>query len=429
LNRNRIGAGALIVLASVAPAVAQPTPAPPTAPPPSVEILLDRTGIASPRFLNRRVPYSLAPTTPDAVAFVKFRSLVPDRDFVVAFSGADKNSQGDLEASGMTVSCSDKCKAVFRVRANGTVEVHADALRKAYPTATGVFRVALYNEDGDLANSQGYLTGAEKPTEPTNQSTFGASFNSSYGWDPDLASVTAPGSKNASISFATPFSGPIRAHATGAASITLRESLGSRADADFELSVKPAGDLGDPAITSPTVQATKYQIRAYGLSGGSFTAGRFDVAAPSASIASFESGDSIGAAYQIGAASLNGTWLFRRQFSARRINPTEEAAAKSVGLDEDHSVKILQIRGIHLGSAGLLSLYHSRAQFTRHDGNGDGVTPLTDGYQVRYRTIGGEAVFPIWSSAEHKSAQGVENNETTRHVATGRPATRLPRDH
>jgi hypothetical protein len=359
--------------ASVLPGGAQPGPAPGTPgaarqTPQRIDVLLDRLGVASPAFLNRRRPAYIPPAGDNVE--IMFTSLASDRAFIVSFSGIPEEARPELVRSGAQIgACRDgRCSAAIRVPPGGSAAVAVSALRAAYARAaigsTVTFTVAFFDDDTTPVNSRGYLTFFDAPyfAEPGSSTSWTGALSVNLTHDPDLSATIPPGQKTAAITTANPFARSSRTHVGGSATAGLKQNLGNRADFELELTAK-SGDFGQESA----LKASKYLANVYTSHGITLTGGRMDVAAPSEAIAFSESGDAVGFGVPVcepqrsderangqrrcfGYASAG--YVFRKQVAADGFTAKKAQEAIDNGaphLERTNRDLVLQIRDIRTG--------------------------------------------------------------------------------
>ena len=318
-----------------------------------IEIFLDRLGIASPAFLNRRRPAYIPATAADVD--LRFTSLT-DRAYIATFSGIPESERPELIRSGAQIgACRDgKCQAVIRVPPNASAEIPLRALRNAYTkNATGsavTFDVAFYDEDTTPANGHGYLTFYDEPyfIESSSSTTWTGALSVNLQRDPDLTNVIPDGGKTVAITPANPLGHNNRTHVSGSATAGLKQNMGSRADFEAELTAK-SGDFGQ----NSSLKASKYLANVYTSYGATLTGGRLDVAAPTESIAFEESGDALNGGASVGLGYLSAGYVFRKQSSADgfTLKTVQESIGKgAIQLDRNNRDLVLQWRDISRGS-------------------------------------------------------------------------------
>jgi hypothetical protein len=328
-----------------------------------IEVVLDRLGIASPDFLNRRRPAYI----PDSAADVEmmFTSEASDRAYVVTFSGIPESERAELVRSGAQIgACREgKCQASIRVPPGGSAVISLTALRRAYArTTTGstvTFGVAFFDDDTTPANSRGYVTFFDEPffTEPGSSTSWTGALSVSLQNDPDLSAAVPPGGTVVEITPANPIERPNRTHVNGSATAGLKQSMGSRADFEVELTAKN-GDFG----TESSFKASKYLANIYTSYGATITAGRLDVAAPTEAIAFAGSGDAINGGGRIGPGYGSIGFVFRKELTAEgfTVAKVDEAIKKGANsLDRNNQDVVLQWRDLKAGRfrAGVYGVY------------------------------------------------------------------------
>jgi hypothetical protein len=328
-----------------------------------IEVILDRLGIASPDFLNRRRPAYIPDS--DADIEMMFTSEVSDRAYVVTFSGIPESERAELVRSGAQIgACRDgKCQAAIRVPPSASAVISLTALRRAYARSTTgstvTFGVAFFDDDTTPANSRGYLTFFDKPffSEPGNSTSWTGALSVSLQNDPDLSAAVPPGGTVVEITPANPIERPNRSHVNGSATAGLKQSMGSRADFEVELTAKN-GDFG----ADSSFKASKYLANIYTSYGATITGGRLDIAAPTEAIAFAESGDAINAGGRIGPGYGSIGFVFRRELTAEgfSVGKVEEAIKKGANsLDRNNQDVVLQWRDLKAGRfrAGVYGVY------------------------------------------------------------------------
>ena len=280
--------------------------------------------------------------------------MIVDRTFVVSLSGINEADRGQLLLSGIKLTnCQNgKCKAQFHVSPGATPAVPIEPLRRAYaPNGSGTtvnISVAFFDDESELTNSTGYftlVTGAAF-SEPGSPTTWTVTPDSAGRLIP-ISACWSPKPESRLRSGGTPRDGDNRFHGGATATLVVNQGLGTRADAEIELTAK-SGDLGDPA-GEPTVKASRYRLNLYSLKGLSVTGGRYDVAAPSYSIAAQESGDAIGTTFRIGGGSAFGkaAWIFKNETTASKLTlPVFNKAVEDKDLDGDHYALVAELRDI-----------------------------------------------------------------------------------
>ena len=121
------------------------------------------------------------------------------------------------------------------------------------------FQVTFFDEDTTPSNNRGYFTlvDADHFVEPPSATTWTGGASATYAHEPDLSGLpyTPKGFKTPALSFATPWDRVTnRNHVTGGASLNVKQTLGTRADLEMELTAKK----GDSGVESSGVQASKY---------------------------------------------------------------------------------------------------------------------------------------------------------------------------
>ncbi len=381
---------------------ATPATGPSTEPSTWVKVLLDRLGVASPAFLNRRRPAYIPPTS--RKVFLEFTSVAPDRAFVVTFSGIPESERAELVLSGVQIgSCRDqKCKAALRVPPGGSASVPVGSLRNAYAQSgtgsTVTFDVAFYDDDNTPTNSRGYLTFVDEAyfTEPASSTTWTGALSVSLLNDPDLSGAVPSGRSSAVITSANPWNGMNRTHVSGSATIGIKQNMGNRADFEAELTAKN-GDFGQDV---PSVQSSKYLANVYTDYGATITGGRFDVAAPTNAIAISESGDAVNFGSRLGSfpAFASAGFVFRKELPMGSFNVAELQKAIQGGassLDRSNRDLVLQLRDLTAGRV--------RAALYGVVGDADrgrlrvpvGADPTLEGFDANYWTAGGEGIVTM----------------------------------
>jgi hypothetical protein len=323
----------------------------------TVLVLLDRTGVANPRFLNPRRPYFIGPenaaATPEQIktfqrnAVLRFESRLPDRTLRVVISSIKQASRWEFLAKGIRIrDCDGKtCSAQFLVAPLSWVTVPVSLLREAFVTegadqqGTGPlveFTVSLFDEEGELSNATGVvsLVQFDYLEPPAGGSKWTSSASATGGWAPDLSHLVTEKDGDPVISPATPQGDEIEGTVAAKASVSLTQKLGNKANAEFELRVK-----NGPFGQETKVEATKYRVNVLGNSGLKFSAGRYDVAAPSYSIAAEESGEAVGASW----GSSTAAYIFRKEVPDGLRDSLDP---KATHIDRDHAAGLLHLRDL-----------------------------------------------------------------------------------
>jgi hypothetical protein len=332
--------------------------APPTPPAraAAVEVLLDRLGVASPAFLNRRRP-AYIPASAGNVDLV-FKSIAPDRTFVITFSGIPEAERPELIGSGaQTTNCRDgKCQMAIRVSPGGSTRLKIVTLRNAYAKSevgsTVTFDLAFYDDDNTPTNNRGYLTFVDEPyfVEPASTTTWTGALSVSLLNDPDLSGTIPKDRKNPVITSASPWDRINRTHVMGSATLGLKQGLGNRADFEAELTARQ-GDFGADA---GSVGSSKYLANVYADYGAKITGGRFEIAAPTDAIAFSESGDAVNIGGRLGSlpAFASVGYIFKKELPEGSFNVEEVQKIVKAGgtsLDRNNRDVVLQVRDIAVG--------------------------------------------------------------------------------
>lgn len=365
-------------------------------------IVLDRSGISSWPYLNRRRPPLVRPG-PDA--YLRFRNTVSDREFVVTFGGISESERAELIRRGVEVGgCRNgTCQASFRVTPNGgQVDIPVTPLRNAYVKSgvgsVATFQVSFFDDDMTPTNSRGYLTFVDAPyvAEPQSLTAWTAGVSGATAYDPDLTTRVPKGQKAPRITFGTPWRYRNRFHVSGSATVGLKQTLGSRADAEFEFTAK-RGDFGQEASA---VQPSKYLANVNALYGLVLTIGKMDLAAPTNGIALFESGESINAAFPLGTARFSAGGIFRKQLPDGSFTVEEEKKAIDAGgsdLERRHVGEVYQLRDVWLGRVRT-SFYRIAGRSMRGQSftaDPAATPPALVRFNVDYQTTGVDAMFAV----------------------------------
>lgn len=321
-----------------------------------VIIRLDRTGVASPPFLNPRWPVLLGPTPPDTstpttretidswqdTATLVFTNRVADRQFIVTFSGIGEDARWAFLAEGFRLTDCEKgeCNAILVVPPGGRGDrkVPVKLLRTAYVknghAAVVAFDVELFHDDVDLANPRGYFSLV--PYDYLDQDGGGTKWHASttaqFGATPDLSDLQATPDDPAAITDTASRGRANDTKVSGSARISLKQSLGSKANGEFDVRLK-SGDFG----TKASVSATKYRLNVYGINGVDYSGGLFDIAEPSEAIAISESGENVGFHY----AFINVNHILRKHVPTQRKDVLD---FKETAAERNHSATLVQVR-------------------------------------------------------------------------------------
>jgi hypothetical protein len=378
-----------------------------------VEVPLDRTGVADWRLLNPRRTYVLCTTFDPAVyqktkrcavtgsdVFLRFKSRVGDRAFVVTFTDIASSKRNAFVEAGFRVSCSGgKCEAALQVDPNSPQGLPVTALVQAYvaadKAATPVkFTVAFFDEEAELSNPQGMFSLVEGgvPSEPPGGSAWSVTANADAAHDLDLSGLvpacpsgTSPCPTDPVVSLDSPRASGNRTHLAGTVRLALRQTLGNRANAEVEIQVKKADLGGEEGL--PTARATKYRLNIFATHGVTFSGGRYVFTSPSRSIALNEAGEGLTAAFR----GFDASYLFKKEV------PDDRIRRQLLGLDPgatgvdsgDHWTAIVQYRDLKLVSSGSL-LLNSVAVFGNEE---------VRGIDNPYSTIGGEFFYAVPTEA------------------------------
>jgi hypothetical protein len=361
-------------------------------------VSLDRTGVTSWPYLNRRRPPLLSFITD---AYLEFFNTLTDRQFVVTFAGIPETSRAELVRQGLKVTdCRDaKCKAAIQVMPSGRPRVPLRALREALAKGDsgGVvsFAVSFFDDDVTPSNSAGYFTFVDEQNfrEAGSTTAWSSSVTVATQRDPDLSTFVPTGQKAALINFGHPWGRINRTHVTGSATIALKQQLGARADAEVELVAKK-GDFG---LEASGVTPSKYFATIYALNGATLTGGRFDLAAPTNSIALSESGEAVNVAFRVPKflwlGRINVARIVRKELPDGSFTAAEVIKATTAGtlLEKDHGATVVQFKDITLSSKIFrASLYGSLGEAKRGLAV-DPANPTTSElsrYEVDYWTTG-----------------------------------------
>jgi hypothetical protein len=322
------------------------------------EVSLDRTGITSWPYLNRRRPPLLSFVTD---AFLEFTNSLSDRQFVVTFAGIPEANRAELVRFGLKVTdCRDaRCKASVQVApGSGQARVPLrglrDTLAKGESGGLVSFTVSFFDDDVTPSNSTGYFTFVDEQNfrEGGSVTAWSTGMTLTIQRDPDLSTFNPPGMKAAAIDFAHPLAHMNRTHVTGSATIGIKQQLGGRADAEVELVAKK-GDFG---FDSGGVGASKYLATIYALNGATLTGGRVDLAAPTNSISIAESGEAVNVAFRIPKmhwlGRVNVARIIRKELPDGSFTSAEIVKATAAGtvLEKDHGAILAQFRDLTFGS-------------------------------------------------------------------------------
>lgn len=372
-------------------------------------ILLDRTGVASWQYLNRRRPPELSFETVDA--YLRFRNNIPDRQFVVTFSGIAETERAELVRQGVDVAnCRDgKCQASVRVPANGGAVLFPlvplyNAFVKGGTGGVVSFQVAFFDEDTTPTNSRGYfsLVSAEQLLEAASATSWSAGASVTYQRDPDMSGLpfTPKGHKTPSLTFASPWDRLNRHHVVGSATLGVRQTLGTRADLDVELTVRK-GDFGsDPS----NVQASKYVANVYAVYPLTLTGGRYDLAVPTSGIAMTESGEAVSGTYLLPRNVVVSVGrIFRKEMPIGSFTLDEQQKVVAAGgsfLERNHQSTVLQVRDLFAEERFRLSVFGVIGDAARgeHYVADSATTPPTLAlreFDVNYWTTGADMVLGV----------------------------------
>lgn len=334
-------------------------------------VTLDRTGVASGRYLNRRRPPLLSFVQE---AFIRFDNTLSDRQFIVTFSGIPEASRAELVASGLKVTdCRDaKCKASAAVMANSPALVPLSGLREALAKGDvgGVvtFQVSFFDDEITPSNSAGYFTFVDEQNfrEAGSSTAWTSAISVTAQRDPDLTPFVRDPVKVPVIDFAHPARTEQRNrfHFVGGATIGIKQQLGARADGEVEFVAKK-GDFG---FDTGAVTASKYLATVYALKTVTLTAGRFDLAAPTNSISLSEAGEAINAGVRFGNAQAYLGRITRKEIPDGSFTVAESIKARAgLGvLDKNHGAWLLQFRDATFGTDRLrTSVYALRGDAKR----------------------------------------------------------------
>lgn len=364
------------------------------------EVALDRTGVSTWQYLNRRRPPLLAFFTD---AFLQFSNELSDRQFVVTFSAIPEPNRAELVRQGLKVSdCRDaKCKASVQVSARGQVRVPLrglrDALAKNDTGGAVSFTVSFFDDDITPSNNTGYFTFVDEQNfrESGSVAIWSSGVTVAMQRDPDLSTFVPPGTKTPAINFGAPLGRINRAHVTGSATIGLKQQLGSRADAEIELVAKK-GDFG---LEPSGVSASKYFATIYALSGATLTGGRFDLAAPTNSIALTESGEAVNLAFRVqGMGRVNVGRIVRKELPDGSFTAAEAVKAAAAGnvLEKDHGAYVLQVRDMTFNTKLFRTSLFGVLGEAKRGHITDPANPATSAlipYEIGYWTTGADMVF------------------------------------
>jgi len=316
-------------------------------------VRLDRTGVASPEFLNLHWPVFIGPGNPalqdvidewKRMTYLVFRNRIGDRQFIVTFSNIEGDNRWRFLDKELHLSDCDakSCSAVLVVPAGGERKIPASLLWDAFvnqatlaaPTIS--FDVSLFHDDAQLANPKGYfsLVQYNSLVPAPSASKWRASVLTAFGWTPDLSTLqAAPTAKPVINDLAT--RGRINDESfNGAVRLGLQQSLSARVKGEFEIRLKN-GTFGSDA----KVEATKYRLDAYGYRGVVYSAGLFDVSEPSEGIALSESGENVGFHYRW----LDANYLVRQYVPRQRHTTLDFEDKEAAG---GHSALLFQFRGV-----------------------------------------------------------------------------------
>jgi hypothetical protein len=316
-----------------------------------IDVLLDRTGIASSQFLNPRAPMYAGPppeclliwTESDIQQYLRgrhlrFLSRTADRSFTVTFSGINEVDRAEYLRLGVRLgSCKTTgCTATLHVGEHSSASIPLSLLWISFikqASSLIAFDVGFFEEETAPTNARGYFTMAlrEVYREPANSQTWSANVGATVAHDPDLNDLVPADNRPAVIRIpfekeaGAPRDSENRSRVTGNVVLGLAQTLGARADGEFEVQLKE-GDFGRDA----TVTATKYRLRVYAANGFWFSGGKFDVASPSFGIAMRERGEAITAHHPI--ANAMAALIIRKELPRDRLL----ADIPKDPLDRDH---------------------------------------------------------------------------------------------
>ena len=344
-----------------------------------VEVRLDRTGVATPSFLNTRWPVYLGPAEAknqagpseeewQRTAFIAFRNYVADRQFTVTFSGISDAHRWEFLDAGLQLSgCHEgKCDATILVPPGvdspQRVPVHllyGAYVKENHHAPVLSFGVKLFHDDAELANPQGFFSVVpyEYMDRKENETTWGASVSGQFGSTPDLTDLPLSPDDDPMITDAASRGRANDVKFKGTARVSLKQSLGDRANGEFELQLKK-GDFG----TDPKVSATKYRFNVNAIQGMKYSGGLYDIAEPSEGVALSESGENIGVHYWF----VDLHHIFRKHVPKLKSDALDFEAREAA---RNHSATLLQVRnapGLVWGHAQLdLYALYGRKHATR----------------------------------------------------------------
>ena len=357
-----------------------------TSPNRHIQVWLDRTGVASPEFLNPRWPVHIpeppAQTNPPAelpADFVlEFHSRISDRKLLVTFSKIPIAKRLEFMQRNFRVTkCSETCEMSVLIPEGSVKEMPVELLRSAYvderqqaPVVS--FSVAFFEDSTDLANPTGYLSLVpfESIKATDEEGGWTAKLDGDYGSVPDLSDLKPAEDEDPIITdvprpdgFLPNRTGANTTRFNGNIRLALEQHLGRYASGEFEIRLKN-GVLGEDA---PNVKATKYRLNIFSSQGLAASGGRFEVAEPAEAISLSEAGDNVGARYdRLPVGILQFNYLFRKEVPDRR---PDALGGDETEVERDHSAALLQFhpraRGPVSGTDYTFYVLYGRRQVAR----------------------------------------------------------------
>jgi hypothetical protein len=280
-------------------------------------VIVDDVGVTSWRFLNKRNPPRIQAASGNEVEFTNRSAIrtilvhlaVPALGQGFLTPKVVKNGGGAIrqETCGLEV-----CDLVITLHPGESQRVPAELLapKNAASSPPVAFRVSFFLDDSTPTNSVGYLATVDRAflTEPDLKTAFSLSSSVGFLDEPKFADV---------VSDAAPYDDKRLSHWPVATKLSLKQSLGFRAEADVDLQIK-SGDFGG-ADTVKDVRATKYQFTTYSARGYRLSFGKFLQAAPAGGIAIRESGEGL----VVGFKGLTVGRLYKRESHDGSANPDD----------------------------------------------------------------------------------------------------------